>query len=162
MREERSHANALMIILAAERPLTASGLDVALALSPYESQPFSDLDLERPEDVEQYIVKDVCGLFVVLREGTIHLVHQTARAFLLDSSPQYGLWKHSFDIQLCHRNLAAICMQFCLSLPDDVWCSYSCYVCARDCRLHSPCLGDREVYCICITNVACTLSQMLR
>lgn len=61
---------------------------------------------------------DLCGLFVVIFDSRVYLIHQTARLFLLrdfmatgGSSSDFGSSRWAFDIRDCHFLIAKICTQ---------------------------------------------------
>jgi hypothetical protein len=75
----RSH-----IIVAAEQPLTLMEMSVALALKE-NHWPYGDLDF-RSEELFRENVRDLYGLFVIIVDLRIYLLHQTAREFLVRNS----------------------------------------------------------------------------
>jgi ankyrin repeat domain-containing protein 50 len=110
----------LHIVVAAGRPLTLR--EMALALTIRENHwSYSDLDL-RPEDCFRDSIRDICGLFVMIVDSRIYLLHQTAKEFLVQNNQEaqpkgvYGdpKWKHSLQPQDSHRVLTEICMQYLL------------------------------------------------
>ncbi|KAF2494972.1 hypothetical protein BU16DRAFT_590252 [Lophium mytilinum] len=78
----------LQIILVAQRPLTLSEIDVALAIEP-ESTCHEDLDLEGEQGRKEWL-RDACGLFISVVDSRVYLIHQTAKEFLS--------WHHSIDL----------------------------------------------------------------
>jgi ankyrin repeat domain-containing protein 50 len=116
----------LHIVVAANRPLTLREMSVALAIGPHHRS-FDDLELV-PEIRFRDDVRDLCGLFVVVVDSKIYLLHQTAREFLVPlpspaistspgSSNNALLWKSSLHSGESHRTLAEICL-WRLSLRD--------------------------------------------
>ncbi|KAK3369256.1 hypothetical protein B0T24DRAFT_557176, partial [Lasiosphaeria ovina] len=115
----------LHIVVAAARPLTLQEMDLALAIGP-KHRSFGDLELV-PETRFRENIKQQCGLFVVVVDSKIYLLHQTAREFLVPSltpeppgSPSSGprlQWKFSLHPRESNRILAEICM-WRLSLSD--------------------------------------------
>ncbi|KAK0706121.1 hypothetical protein B0T26DRAFT_788578 [Lasiosphaeria miniovina] len=115
----------LHIVVAAARPLTLQEMDLALAIGP-KHQSFGDLELV-PETRFRENIRQHCGLFVVVVDSKIYLLHQTAREFLVPSlspklpgSPSSGsklYWKFSLHPGESNRILAEICM-WRLSLSD--------------------------------------------
>jgi ankyrin repeat protein len=107
---------ALAIILAANRPLTLSELNLALEIDE-TTLSTQDLDLEREEDFKSRL-RSWCGLFVSVHHGKVYFLHQTAREFLLAdlpgsaSIPQGMKWQHSIATQDAHRMLAECCVRF--------------------------------------------------
>ncbi|KAK0718459.1 hypothetical protein B0T26DRAFT_331853 [Lasiosphaeria miniovina] len=108
----------LHIIVAAARPLTLQEMDLALAIGP-KHRSFGDLELV-PETRFRENIRQHCGLFVVVVDSKIYLLHQTAREFLVPSlslellgSPLSGpklQWKFSLHPGESNRILAEICM----------------------------------------------------
>ena len=116
----------LQIVIAAERALTVSEMNVALALarqgrcSSYEA-------LDRPSDrAFKSNVKQICGLFVSIIDQKVYLLHQTAREFLI-SRPELASqgWQHSLSLESGHSLLFRICVHLlCFSefeLPPQEW-----------------------------------------
>ncbi|KAJ5291436.1 hypothetical protein N7478_000687 [Penicillium angulare] len=105
---------ALSIILAANRPLTISEMNIALNVND-TLKCIHDLDLEENEDFRARL-RTVCGLFVSIHHDKIYFLHQTAREFLLADtvSPVLDasglLWQHSITSQSAHTLLAEICV----------------------------------------------------
>lgn len=71
----------LHIVVAAERPLTLAEMDLALALQQHHKS-YKDLD-QRPSDRFKKYIRDLCGLFINIKDGKIYLLHQTAKEFLV-------------------------------------------------------------------------------
>lgn len=105
----------LEIVLAAAHPLTLDELNVALAIND-NSRCLGDLDLEPPVTFKT-TVRDLCGLLVNIRDSRVHLIHQTAREFLLAPNRSrdcraVAYWQHSLNIVESHVTLAKICIAF--------------------------------------------------
>jgi ankyrin repeat domain-containing protein 50 len=106
----------LHIIVAAARPLTLKEMSLALALRG-NHQSYGDLDLKSEERFRENI-RDLCGLFVMIIDSRIYLLHQTAKEFLVQNnlanhpkSVQRDLkWKNSLTPQESHRILLEICI----------------------------------------------------
>ena len=116
----------LHIIVGAARPLTLEEMALALAIKPHHRS-INDLKLG-PEDRIRHNIRQYCGLFVVVVDSKVYLLHQTARKFLvppLSQGPSMApchndgtlLWKFSLHPRESGRILAEICMQR-LSLSD--------------------------------------------
>ncbi|KAM7184801.1 hypothetical protein V8F33_012800, partial [Rhypophila sp. PSN 637] len=115
----------LHIIVAAAKPLTLQEMDLALAIGP-KHRLFGDLK-PVPETRFRENIRQHCGLFVVVVDSKIYLLHQTAREFLVPSLsptlPVFPLrgpklqWKFSLHPGESNRILAEICM-WRLSLSD--------------------------------------------
>ncbi|KAK1755826.1 hypothetical protein QBC47DRAFT_381406 [Echria macrotheca] len=108
----------LQIVTAAVRPLTVKEMSVALAL---QRGPGSELDIA-PEERVGKDVREACGLFVMVIDSKIHLLHQTAREFLVRNLDTATLpmedraftWKHSIWPEESHLMLAKTCIQYLL------------------------------------------------
>ncbi|RYP12344.1 hypothetical protein DL765_007390 [Monosporascus sp. GIB2] len=113
----------LHIVVAAARPLTLREMALALAIGP-EHQSIGDIDLV-PEERFRDDIRQLCGLFVVVVDSKVYLLHQTAREFLVSppswSSPLGSStalqWKFSLHPKESHHILAEICI-LRLSLLD--------------------------------------------
>ncbi|KAF2623342.1 hypothetical protein BU25DRAFT_177537 [Macroventuria anomochaeta] len=107
---------ALAIILAANRALTLSELNVAIEIEE-TTQSWQELDLESEEDFKSRL-RSWCGLFVSVYHGKVYFLHQTAREFLLadvsssTTVPQGVRWQHSVTMQQAHRTLAERCVRY--------------------------------------------------
>jgi hypothetical protein len=127
----------LHIILGAKRPLSLAEMSIAWA--------FKDLGYERPRtSVTNRIIpesrirahlRDLCGLFVIVVDDKVYLLHQTAREFLIrnitedaaeksaalelsgdarkqeDGTGSY-VWKHSMNPADCNSVLAETCISY--------------------------------------------------
>ena len=118
----------LHIIAAATRPLSLSEMRLALAI---------DKGHENLKDVEQEqepvylfpkIVREICGLFVVIVGSKLYFIHQTAREFLVSDRHQVLLhgeedskWYQSLHTTDSNRLLAEICMLY-IHLKDFETC----------------------------------------
>ena len=115
----------LHAVTAAKRPLKLSELAVILALEEFHSS-WSEVEDElEPERRFRITVRDICGLFVVVVDHKVYLLHQTAKEFLVQrpgSSLKSGLtndpnvqsteWKHSLCPIKSNRILAERCIWF--------------------------------------------------
>lgn len=109
--DQESARKILQIVIAAERALTVSEMNVALALA-LQGRCSSYDALDRPYDQEfKSSVKQICGLFVSIIDQKVYLLHQTAREFLIC---QPGLasqgWQHSLSLESGHSLLFRICV----------------------------------------------------
>jgi hypothetical protein len=111
-REDKEDGKRLLeIIVAAQRPLTLSEIDVALEVGP-ETRRCSDLDIEGAASRKRWIRK-ACGLFLKIIDSRVFLIHPTARDFLLrqpneDVNPDG--WRHSIDLRDAHQAIALKCI----------------------------------------------------
>ncbi|KAI9795942.1 MAG: hypothetical protein M1833_006590 [Piccolia ochrophora] len=111
----RSHARKLLhIVVAAARPLSLNEMSVAFVIKPHDR---SYEDLDREPDIAKTIT-NLCGLFVKIIDSKIYLVHQTARAFLINDPGiiplDLGTWKHSLRLVDAHLVLAEISIRYLL------------------------------------------------
>ena len=109
--DRESARKILQIVIAADRALTVSEMNVALALA-LQGRCSSYDELDRPSDMEfKLSVKQICGLFVSIIDQKVYLLHQTAREFLIC---QPGLasqgWQHSLSLESGHSLLFRICV----------------------------------------------------
>lgn len=119
----------LRIVLSAREYLTLEEIDHAWAIRP-EDTSMKDMQPRRFLSAE-YAVKDISGLFLRIINGRVFLVHQTARAYLLNlksgsnestgqdinTTNPISSWQHSFRIADCYSLMAVICITY-LSLED--------------------------------------------
>ena len=120
--------NLLHLVIAALRPLTLIEMNVALAIDRWSDQE-RDLDVD-PEETFELTIRELCGLFVTVKEGKIYLIHQTAREFLIRDDflarkdvlePTVWNWRHSLLPIESHRLAAHTCMLYLLlySIRND-------------------------------------------
>jgi hypothetical protein len=118
--DEQDARRVLNIIVAAQRPLTVSEINVALGIAESDefeyprpqSLSYASLNLPADETRKSY-VRDSCGLFVSVVGIYVHLIHQTARNFLIgqnEMKESIGRWKHSINLRLAHQMVAKICV----------------------------------------------------
>ena len=84
---------------------------------------YCDVDLISETSLQSHI-KNVCGLMLTIYDSKLHLLHQTAKEFLLaswdrdpiekhlDFSP--GAWKHRMEPSESHLLFAKVCMTYLL------------------------------------------------
>ncbi|KAL2819476.1 hypothetical protein BJX63DRAFT_439011 [Aspergillus granulosus] len=114
----------LHLVIAAERPLNLEELSLALALSAGD-QSVKHLQEEIQIDNKriQRMVRSLCGLFLVVIDAKVYLLHQTAKEFLVKNTSaacdtKGSRWKHSLHPQESHHLLAEICT---LYLSQDIY-----------------------------------------
>ncbi|KLU92875.1 hypothetical protein, variant, partial [Magnaporthiopsis poae ATCC 64411] len=113
---------AILILLAAYRPLTLREMQIAveLALNP---ACLDGPDLE-PDDEFKKRLRMWCGLFITVHDEKVYFLHQTAREFLLPrvtplpDPTTTTVWAHTFSIRQAHKVLAESCMVY-LDLLND-------------------------------------------
>ncbi|KAK1755607.1 hypothetical protein QBC47DRAFT_191832 [Echria macrotheca] len=114
----------LHIVVAAVTPFTLREMALALSIGPGgQSVHGTSLPVWSPEEELRFRdeVRQLCGLFVVIVDSKVYLLHQTAREFLVPSTPDARLspgssstprpeWQHSLRLEDSHGILARICM----------------------------------------------------
>ncbi len=109
----------LHIVVAAYQPLTLTEMNIALAVQDH-SDPMEDLDTE-PTASFEVTVRELCGLFIMVKDAKIYLIHQTAKEFLaqVDEQEHAALadlspwnWRYSFNPADSHRIVARTCMLY--------------------------------------------------
>ena len=107
----------LSMVVAAERPFKLEEMDVILAMQDSTSS-FESLPRMGKEKTEKKI-RNLCGLFLRIQDSDVHLLHQTAKEFLVkqshEGSPLSGeVWRHSLQPEVSNNILANMCLQFLL------------------------------------------------
>jgi len=93
----------LQLVVAAQRALTLSEIDVALEIQT-DSKSYQCLDREGDAERKDWI-RDSCGLFVSIVDSRVFLIHQTAREFLVQKKnmiQSQERWRHSIDPRHAH------------------------------------------------------------
>jgi hypothetical protein len=111
----------LQIVVGSRRPLTIQEMAIALGIAiSTHSKCVHDAKLD-PVRLENN-VRDWCGLFVFINHSRIHLIHQTAKEFLIcDSGSTTSLsgWKHCLEPRGIEKTMTQICVELlCL---EDSW-----------------------------------------
>jgi ankyrin repeat protein len=107
---------ALAIILAADRPLTLSEMNIAMEIDESTAS-MMDLDLEQEHDFKSRL-RSWCGLFVSVYHDKVYFLHQTAREFLLAEPPIPNTmhkelqWHSSITMEDAHTALAECCVRY--------------------------------------------------
>ncbi|EGX52430.1 hypothetical protein AOL_s00043g219 [Orbilia oligospora ATCC 24927] len=110
----------LKILIAAARPLRLREMRLAMQLAArdnYHSYKGLGMIMEQSEQRIRDYIRDLCGLFVVVIESAVYLIHQTAKEFLVsnDRSGAYQhvgqslQWRNSLHVRDCHLVLFYIC-----------------------------------------------------
>ncbi|KAK1655866.1 hypothetical protein BDP81DRAFT_11398 [Colletotrichum phormii] len=111
----------LHIVVGARRPLTLSEMDMAfqLATDSSDAQKHEDLDLNHNHIKSQ--IRELCGLFVFIKDDRIYLIHQTAKEFLITKDISNcsieNCWKGSLYRPDSDTIMTQICVQY-LSFGD--------------------------------------------
>ncbi|KJK94451.1 hypothetical protein H633G_01656 [Metarhizium anisopliae BRIP 53284] len=118
----------LHLILAANRPLTVSEVNIAMNLDDTVKS-IQDIDLQNEQDLKTRL-QYMCGPFISIYEDSIYFRHETAREFLLadalltspiPSEPRH----HSTSLMQAHTTLAEACVLYLnlfnadLELPEE-------------------------------------------
>lgn len=111
----------LHIVVGADRPLSL--LEMAAVLA-YRASHRCHKDLEEDMLSIKHLpdtIREACGLFIVIQDSRVFLLHQTAREYLvklqpvpLESHSTTLEWRHSFHLADSHRLLANICTRYLL------------------------------------------------
>ena len=108
----------LHIVCAARRPLSLKEMSLIMAIEETHRS-YDDVMQElEPEERFRASLRDLCGLFVVIIDTKIYLLHQTAKEFLVrnDSSTSMNdlppRWKHSLQPTESNRILAERCIWY--------------------------------------------------
>ncbi|EXF84400.1 hypothetical protein CFIO01_02715 [Colletotrichum fioriniae PJ7] len=113
-KSQRRDAEILLhLVVSAQRPLTLSEMDVAFQLATDAPNAQEHGDLQLDEDRMKSEIRQICGLFVFISDRRIHLIHQTAKDFLIAKegvSPSISKWKSS----LCKQRSDSIMAQACI------------------------------------------------
>ncbi|KAJ9604218.1 hypothetical protein H2200_011052 [Cladophialophora chaetospira] len=116
----------LHAVVGAERPLSLKEIAAILAIE-RSRKSFDDISKElEPEPRFRSTIRDLCGLFIVVRDDEVYLLHQTAREFLMrdpfsvDGQTSELSWKGSIKLQVSNKFLAERCIWYLMSdLPNS-------------------------------------------
>ncbi|KAK6543557.1 hypothetical protein TWF694_000301 [Orbilia ellipsospora] len=113
----------LHIVVAAARPLHLQEINIALALALKDThQSYATIDYKTDERLK-LDVRDLCGLFIIVAESKVYLLHQTAKEFLVRSDTKTRKvkgfdrnfkWKESLQLRDGHQTLTSICIRHLL------------------------------------------------
>lgn len=108
----------LHILIATRRPLTLTELNIALGMLPTDSITSWNNIKGRLQFRIARTLKSICGPFVRISNGTVYLVHQTAKEFLVRPSnierPISSSWRQSLSVSQANKVLAGICSCYLL------------------------------------------------
>lgn len=114
----------LHIVVGAMRPLKLFEMNLALSIDDSIAR-FEDVEIE-PKITFQRTIRDLCGLFVSVKDSRVYLINQTAKEFLLQAPPSQSLqippvsWKHSLNPDDSNYILATIyTLYLSLDIFDD-------------------------------------------
>ncbi|KAI3540543.1 hypothetical protein CSPX01_08205 [Colletotrichum filicis] len=116
----------LHIVVVAARPFSLEEMATAMAV---ESCSSSD---EKPPVIETAIfqksIRNICGLFLVIKDDKVFLIHQTAREFLTKESSRSARkaarsgtalnWKGCLDQDESNKLMTSICLRYLLYVGD--------------------------------------------
>lgn len=110
------------VVVAAYRPLRLSEMAAVLAFRGKSHQCHEDLERDLLSlDNLRIAIRENCGLFVVIQDEKVFLLHQTAREFLVQLPSQLpggrsssSKWHHSLDLEESHGLLSEICIRYLL------------------------------------------------
>ncbi|KAI1409382.1 hypothetical protein F5Y13DRAFT_170299 [Hypoxylon sp. FL1857] len=135
---------ALMIILAATRPLRIDEISIALAVTPEDdttrlgSTTFDDIEYDLFHPFENHI-KSLCGHFIRIIRQKVYFVHETAREFLLKEGNSMSRPVPTLDLSdvpdPTRPELDRCCFQHSFTLIE------SQHVLLRICATYLYCLG---------------------
>ncbi|KAK1703408.1 hypothetical protein BDP67DRAFT_451374, partial [Colletotrichum lupini] len=118
----------LQIILAAFTPLSLDEISTALCIEKEHSRG-SQLIKEPTHRLQSYL-REICGLFVTVVDGSVYLLHETAREFLIRNSDSVGLdahdetykstWLHSITLRESHLVVAKVCVWYLMKKDFDI------------------------------------------
>lgn len=114
----------LGFIIGAERLLTLAELDALLAIEAAKGARTAFEEAVEGEELRSKTLQQQCGGFVVVVDGTVHLLHQTAKDFLLNrhthssGPPSAPAWKHSLYMVDLHQCLAESCLWYLLLISE--------------------------------------------
>ncbi|KAF3317983.1 hypothetical protein TWF173_009804 [Orbilia oligospora] len=134
----------LCIILAAYRPLSLGELNILLRID--DAKTVTDLDMFlEPESQIESVVRNLCGIFIYIADSKVHLIHETARDFLLGlEASEKSDSKLKITLVDSHEIMACGCIAYLLipghqQYKGGVLSSYA----ARHCMDHN--LESRKI-----------------
>ncbi|KAH0559855.1 hypothetical protein GP486_003628 [Trichoglossum hirsutum] len=102
----------LQIAATASRPLTLEEFNLALVIRPTDQSEY-DIFRRLQQDLPRYLLR-LCGPFIRIVDRRVHLVHQTAKEFLLTPSSNSAQSFWVFDPTESHFLLAQTCIWYLL------------------------------------------------
>ncbi|KAH7036004.1 ankyrin repeat-containing domain protein [Microdochium trichocladiopsis] len=115
----------LSIIVAAKEPLNLLQLAEAWAIEPGLST-YDELEVVSEQQTRDNL-RGLCGLFVIVYEHKVYLLHQTAREFLLEKNDivvktqQLARWQGTIVLAEAELVVATICIQYLLLRNIPTW-----------------------------------------
>lgn len=104
----------LLIVVAARRALTTGELALALGIAMSQTKSRSLEDLAIKESHLRDRIRQWCGLFVFIKDSCVHLIHQTAKEFLLrgngETTTNPARWDYRFRTSYVEAKMAKICV----------------------------------------------------
>ncbi|EEY17515.1 ankyrin repeat domain-containing protein [Verticillium alfalfae VaMs.102] len=112
---------AMSLIIAAQRPLKVREMSVAMQLSSSTSSLNALLDDLLDDSQFEDALKQWCGLFIIIQDSSIYLLHETGREFFTRPPPAHPLkaltWQGSISLEEAHMTTVKICI-WALSQQD--------------------------------------------
>ena len=169
----------LELILVAKRPLKVDEACLLLVLNGSQADHKQLEEFLEPEDRFKQTVRSLCGLFVVIVDGRLYLLHQTAREFLIKNKltnttrvtsnviapltsineVQETSWNQSFSLFKSNRAMTECCVWLFRLCSDQIVYTSLYNYCAiywTDHFKQSNCEFEDEfldlVYRYCLTN----------
>ncbi|KAI0843812.1 hypothetical protein F5Y00DRAFT_267783 [Daldinia vernicosa] len=138
-RRDNDARKMLQIIIAAKTAFSIEQMVAALTVRPSHTT-LQDIESDFKSPLEGY-VKALCGNFVRVIDGEIHLVHQTAREFLLEQAQGDKVledgWQHSISMIECNRTLLRACTLYMICGKR---CNWNASLYDRDLKIATKCL----------------------
>ncbi|EED24223.1 ankyrin repeat-containing protein, putative [Talaromyces stipitatus ATCC 10500] len=103
----------LQIIVGARRPLTVQEMAMALGLATTLGAETAKEAGLNPSGLDKKI-RQLCGLFVFIKESKIYVIHQTAREFLISKHDRYASFKWCLEQRKTEIQMTEICVKYLL------------------------------------------------
>lgn len=106
----------LQAVVAASAPLTIEQVNIILSLRNDRRKLESNMCISQKCLAET--LQELCGFFINIIDGRVHLIHQSAREFLLNPQrapthePGSWSWRYSIDLEEADGLLARLCIQY--------------------------------------------------
>lgn len=118
-RDHGTLQNILRIIVGARRPLSVQEMDLSLrlaALPRNSTSVWNDFDVEKTSNR----IRHLCGLFIFIKDSTVHLLHQTAKEFLIRTGPDsMMISRWTFDITEAEALMALVCIRYVMVIEEQ-------------------------------------------
>ncbi|KAK6339833.1 hypothetical protein TWF718_009224 [Orbilia javanica] len=104
---------ALSIILAARRPLLLEEFNIIFRAGPAKTLEELKTFLE-PKSRVEFTARMICGVFIYIANGTVNLIHETAREFLLNRKASSDILGSNIKLVDAHAIIARTCITYLL------------------------------------------------